>query len=176
MHPPFTLHVPSQMFARSVEVWTLQADVKSAVALPSAETIPLGGVQRRPRGHHWRPTMPDTLVWIEALDGGDPEQPAKFRDRIVLLPMRGEAKARELVRLPHRFSRVYWGEDPKVALVREYISSENKHRIWHVNPEEKPGLKPEEGEAETVHHLWELLVQDRYLHPGFPLMRQLANG
>ena len=177
LHPPFTLHVPARMFARSVEVWTLQADVKAASVLPSAETIPLGGVQQRPRGHHWQPTAPDTLVWIDALDKGDPEVPAEFRDRIVLLPMQGKrAKERELVRLPHRFSRIYWGEDPKVAMVREYISSENKHRVWLVNPEENPKTDSEGEPAETVRLLWELPVQDRYLHPGFPMMRQLANG
>jgi len=176
LHPPFTLHVPARMFARSVEVWTLQADVKTASVLPSAETIPLGGVQRRPRGHHWRPTAPDTLVWVDALDKGNPAEPAEFRDRIMLLPMQSQSKERELVRLPHRFSRIYWGENPDVALVREYVSSENKHRVWYVNPEEKSKADTEGGPSQTVHLLWELPVQDRYLHPGFPLMRQLANG
>jgi dipeptidyl aminopeptidase/acylaminoacyl peptidase len=176
LHPPFTLHVPARMFARSVEVWTFQADVKRAVPLTLAETIPLGGVQRRPRGHHWRPTAPDTLVWIEALDKGDPEQPAEFRDRIMMLLMQDKAEARELVRLPHRFSRIYWGEDPQVALVREYISSENKHRTWRVHPGKRPEADSDGEPKETIQLLWELSAQDRYRHPGSPLMRQLPNG
>ncbi|MBL69253.1 MAG: hypothetical protein CMO74_12545 [Verrucomicrobiales bacterium] len=167
LHPPFTLHVPAGMFARSVEVWTLTADVKSATALPSAETIPLGGVQSRPRAHHWRPTAPDTLVWIEALDNGDPSKPAEFRDRIVLLPIEQGSKQSELMRLPHRYSKIYWGEDPSVALVREYNSSDNQHRVWRVNPEDK---------TRELGKVWDIAVQDRYNHPGFPMMRQLKSG
>ena len=43
------------------------------------------GVPTGPRQVHWRPTAPATLVWAEALDGGDPRKKTAPRDRLLTL-------------------------------------------------------------------------------------------
>ncbi|MSU41253.1 MAG: hypothetical protein EXS22_01265 [Pedosphaera sp.] len=171
LYPPFLLRGPTRFFARSIELWDLKAKVQSISVLPSPETTPIGGVESQPRGHHWRPTAPDTLVWIEALDGGDPTKEVPHRDSIKMLELPADktikATVKEVVRLRHRFSQLWWGEDPQVLLVREFDGGQNLHTVWHVNPTVGSASQRE---------LWELPAQERYKHPGFPVMRQLASG
>lgn len=169
LHEPFPHHLPAQYFPRVTQVWDQQAKPLLISLNPYLERIKAGGVAVRPRGHHWRPTAPDTLTWVEALDRGDPNQPSEHRDRVMLLTFDKDAEPRELMRLEHRFSRIWWGEDSKVALVREYQSSRDWHRTWVVNPE---ATEPEEAKE----LLWDMSARERYQHPGMPWMRQLKTG
>ena len=62
-------------FPREVEVWGIDGQpIERLASLPLAEQVPIDGVAVGPRGHSWRPTEPATLIWVEALDGGDPTQ------------------------------------------------------------------------------------------------------
>ena len=72
IHPPYSYQSPAQFFPRSTEVWDLKASVKHVTIQPATEDVATGGVPVQPRGHHWRPTGRATIVWIEALDGGEP--------------------------------------------------------------------------------------------------------
>ncbi len=171
LYPPFLLRGPTRFFARSVELWDLNARVQSISVLPSPETTPLGSVESRPREHHWRPTAPDTLVWVEALDGGDPSRNVPHRDSIKMLELPGDKATKpvikEVARLSQRFSQLWWGEDPGVLLVREFDSAQNLHTVWHVNPS---------AGGASQRKLWELPTQERYKHPGYPVLRQLPSG
>ena len=168
VHPPFRLHTPATNFPRSVEVWDLKGDLKNFSLLPSTDTTQVGGVPRHPRLHHWRPTSPDTLAWVEALDGGQPSAEVTHRDRVMTKPMSGDTNATELVRLEHRYSGIYWGEDSDVVIVREYQSSMGRHHLHLVNPGEpsvkSPVFAPQEPDALSP------------THPGHPMMRQLPSG
>ncbi len=168
VHPPFRLHTPASDFARSVEVWDLKGDLKNFSLLPSSDTTQIGGVARHPRLHHWRPTSPDTLAWVEALDGGNPSAEAKWRDRVMTMTMSGETNATEMVRLEHRYSGIYWGEDPRVVLVSEYQSSKSRHHLWRIDPNSSEVKQPlfESDDSEQV----------SLLQRGHPMIRQLPNG
>ena len=85
IHPPYSYQSPAQFFPRSIEVWDLQAAVKHVSIRPATEDVATGGVPVQPRGHHWRPTGPATIVWVEALDGGDPSREVDYRDRVMML-------------------------------------------------------------------------------------------
>ena len=41
------------------------------------------GVQIEPRGYGWIPTEAATLMWAEALDGGDPRKKITPRDKVM---------------------------------------------------------------------------------------------
>ena len=51
------------------------------------------GVPTGPRGYGWIPTEPATLIWAEALDGGDPRTKVTPRDKLMKLaaPFTGDA-------------------------------------------------------------------------------------
>ena len=169
VHPPYSYQSPAQFFPRSIEVWDLKAkaSVKHVSIRPATEDVVTGGVPLQPRGHHWRPTGPATIAWVEALDGGDPSREVDYRDRVMMLEAPFTGRARKITYLENRFSKIYWGQTRNVALVREYESSRDWYKIWLVDPD-NPDI-PDRS-------LWSHSVDERYRHPGYPLMRQLPNG
>ncbi len=168
IHRPYSYQVPVTLFPKKFEVWDRAGQVmKSLAEHPSGENLTVGGVVAQPRSHHWQPTAPATLAWVEALDGGDPRAKAERRDRVLLWPAPFMDEPRELARMEHRFSAITWGEDGQVALLREFQSSRRWYRTWLFNLEK----------AEVAPRLlWDLSSQERFSHPGTPLMRQLPNG
>ena len=79
-------------------------------SLPLADRVPIRGVPTGPRDFQWRANEPATLVWNEALDGGDWKTQVPHRDRIVMLkaPFTGEPAEVMLVRdrvLEHHLGR-----------------------------------------------------------------------
>ena len=71
---PYSRLVPYVDFAKSVEVWDRVGAITRTIAtLPVADDVPNGGVLPGPRSFRWHPLEPATLAWVEALDGGEPE-------------------------------------------------------------------------------------------------------
>ncbi len=65
--------LPYSGFPRSIEVWDMAGRKLYTVAdVPMEENIPIEGVRLGPRSPQWRPGMDASLIWVEALDGGDP--------------------------------------------------------------------------------------------------------
>ena len=165
---PYSYQLPASMFPRIVEVWSLDSPaVYPLTNLPLAEEIPIGGVRTGPRNYQWRATHPATLVWVEALDGGDPRRKVPHRDRVLMLEAPFAANPTELARTEHRFQTLTWSERPDVALLREHQSSRRWNRTWLINPN---------APSESPRLLWDVSSQDRYSDPGQPLLRPLTNG
>jgi dipeptidyl aminopeptidase/acylaminoacyl peptidase len=83
---PFSFRVPCGYFARSAEVWSADGGLERVIAdLPVSDQVPRQGVPTGPRHVSWAERSPASLLWTEALDGGDPVAPAENRDRVLLL-------------------------------------------------------------------------------------------
>ncbi len=83
---PFSRLITADGFPKDVEVWTRTGQLVRTIAdLPLAEQVPIGGVPTGPRSYRWHPVDPSTVVWAEALDGGDLKNKVPNRDRIVAL-------------------------------------------------------------------------------------------
>jgi len=164
---PFSFLVPASHFPVRQEVWDRQgALIHTAADLPLAEEIPLEGVRTGPRHLHWRPTEPATLVWVTALDGGDPKKKVPFRDQILMLAAPFQASPTELLRLKERMEDLEWSERGDLAVVQDYERDRKWTRTWLVNP-----AKP--GEARLA---FDLSANDKYKAPGSFLTRLLPNG
>ena len=101
---PYSYILPESEFPREVEIWSLTGKVEYKVAsLPLEEHVPIEGVPLGPRDYQWVPTQPATLVWADALDGGDPKAKAQFRDEVMMLSAPFTDDPRELVKLEQRF-------------------------------------------------------------------------
>jgi dipeptidyl aminopeptidase/acylaminoacyl peptidase len=112
IHRPFSYIYTYTSFPHEVEIWDAAGRVEHKVASAAlADSIPLDGVPDGPRHYAWKAAEPATLVWVEALDGGDPRREAKFRDRVLALkaPFAGEPTG--LAKLEHRFSSLEWMEN-----------------------------------------------------------------
>ena len=124
-------HHVSTASPHDVEVWDV-----SAPANISAHTIASLAARRSrsdprrcrlgPRDFAWRPTEPATLVWAEALDGGDWNAKVPARDKIMLAEGAVHRRRRSRSRAPSSaYAGFDWSEQPRVALLHEY--DDNKH-------------------------------------------------
>ncbi|MDH3495238.1 MAG: prolyl oligopeptidase family serine peptidase [Gemmatimonadota bacterium] len=163
---PYSYLVPVWSFARELEVWTLRGERAVTLAsLPPAEQVPVDGVPTGPRSAQWRPGEEATVVYVEALDGGDNRRRAEVRDRVVSIAAPFTVPV-ELGRLAYRYAGTRWGRDG-LALVSEYDRPTRRMRVWKIDTH-----RPAAG--------WRILMdrsaEDRYGDPGTPVLTRDAAG
>ncbi len=164
---PYSYATTSRRFAHDVEVWDRTGKVTPLAQLPVADHVPIGGVPTGPRDHAWSPTEPATLVWAEALDGGDWNVEVPARDKVVTQSAPFTSPAVELVRTEQRFSGFDWSERRGIALLGEYDDNRHWRRTFlfdAATPATKPVL------------LWDMSSDELYDDPGQPVYRMLPNG
>jgi dipeptidyl aminopeptidase/acylaminoacyl peptidase len=167
LNRPFSYLHPAFAFPKDVEIWDVKGHVVHKVAsLPLSDQVPIGGVPTGPRNYRWQPTAPATLVWVEALDSGDPKKKVPFRDRILSLSAPFSETPKEMMKTEQRFAGALWGEKD-LLLVSDFDRDRRWTRTVMVNPND-PSAAPKT--------LWSRNVQDRYADPGTPVTRVLANG
>ena len=171
IHKPYSYVTTYDRFPKEVEVWDISDRSHIAphtiASLPLADRVPINGVPLGPRDFSWRATDPATLLWAEALDGGDWNVNVPSRDKVMLQKAPFTSPAVEVTRTEQRYVGFAWGEQPNLALMREYDNNRHWRRTFIVNiddPQAKPRL------------LWDLSTDERYANPGSPVERQLANG
>jgi dipeptidyl aminopeptidase/acylaminoacyl peptidase len=133
-----------------------------------ADRVPIDGVPVGPRDFSWRATDPATLVWAEALDGGDWNVNVPARDKILLEKAPFNSPAVEITRTEQRYDGFAWSEQSSVALLTEYDNNRHWRRSFVIDvddPQPKPRL------------IWDLSTDERYKESRqSPVRRQLANG
>ena len=181
IHRPYSYILPESEFPREIEVWDSSGKPEFKVASqPLADHVPIEGVLTGPRDVEWVATQPATLVWAEALDGGDPKTKAPHRDRLMILGAPFKDQPTELLKMEQRFipggfgtgpggflrTGMEWGENG-IGLVRDYDRDRRWTRTFLININH-PGQAPR--------LIWERSVRERYKDPGTPVMRTLPNG
>ncbi|HKI25141.1 MAG TPA: prolyl oligopeptidase family serine peptidase [Candidatus Sulfotelmatobacter sp.] len=171
IHKPYSYITTYDRFPQEVEVWDVsdraRVSTHTIASLPLADRVPIHGVPTGPRDFSWRATDPATLVWAEALDGGDWNVTVPNRDKIMLQKSPFSAPAVEIARAEQRYVDFSWSEQPSVALLTQYDNNRHWRKTFVVDvddPQQKPRL------------LWDLSTDERYKNPGSPVRRQLANG
>lgn len=164
---PFSYQAPVSDFPHEIEVWSVAGErIATIASVPSGETAPLDGVPTGPRSVAWTPGRPATLMYVEALDGGDNRRRASERDRVVISDAPFTQKI-EAARLGYRFGGgTAFGRDGLV-LLSESDRSTRKTRTWQLDldhPAQPPRL------------IWDRSSEDRYGDPGSPVRRQDATG
>ena len=166
---PYSYLVPARLFPQEIEVWNLKGEVVRSVAkLPLGENIPIRGVRTGPRGISWQAGAPATLVWAEALDGGDPRKKVEHQDKVVTHAAPFSDGPLELTRLQHRFAGALW-DAAGTVLLSEFDRDRRWTRTWIVNVggrEAPPSRRP----------LWDRSAEDRYGDPGDPVTRVTPTG
>lgn len=168
IHKPYSYLHPYMAFPRETEVWDRTGKLVHKVhSAPLQDRVPIEGVPVGPRNVAWRPTEGATLVWWEALDGGDPRAKAPYRDRLMMLKAPFTEAAREIYKTRHRARGLLYGERGGLALVTDY----DRDRRWIETVRiflDDPGAAPKV--------VWSRNMQDRYRNPGSPVMKTLPNG
>lgn len=171
---PFSFLLPYYRFPLTAEVVDAQGNREFLIAEEGLQDkIPIEGVKTGRRSYTWLPwgdaasNKPATLIWLEALDEGDPRKKAPFRDRVMLLDAPFAAEPREFTKVEHRFSGITFLEQEGLALLRDYDRDRRWTRAFLVDLA-RPGAL---GEA-----LFSRNIRDRYNDEGAPVRRTLPNG
>lgn len=162
LHRPYSYVVPASRFPRRVEILDREGRLVKLVAdLPLHDAIPIAfsSVADGPRSFEWRDDAPATLVWVEALDGGDSSVETEERDRLFQLDAPFDGEARPWMTLSLRYGGVRWARGD-FALVSEWWWNTRTQRTWIAQPA-APDAPPEK--------LWERSWEDRYSDPGDPV-------
>lgn len=104
---PYSYVVPLYYFAKQYEIWdTKGKETHKLHKSGPHENVPINGVTTGPRGLRWLPDEPATLMYIEALDGGDWKNKVDFRDEIFKLHLQANArtKSESIYRTKNRFA------------------------------------------------------------------------
>ena len=159
---PYSHLVPMNGFPQSVEIWNRRGELARTIAdVPSREGVPLTGVRTGPREYRWRPDQPATIMWVEALDGGNPRNNVPFRDKVMALPAPFTGVPVDFAKTEYRFTSVAF-TDKGVALLSESDRATRRVRTWIL----QQGAEPRK--------LWDRRQQDRYADPGTPLVRRMG--
>src|SRR5262249_13463765 len=135
---PYSHLVPMNGFAQDVQVLARGGDVEKTIAeLASHEGVPLTGVETGPRSIRWRPDQPPTLIWAEALDGGDLKARVPFRDKVMALAAPFTGQPAEVIKTEWRYGGIGY-TDTAIALLTENDRASRRTRTWILEPGQAP--------------------------------------
>ena len=157
---PFSHLLPMIGFAEVIEIWTRRGEfVRKLADIPTREGVPINGVQTGPRGHRWRDDQPASLVWAEALDGGDLRNKAPFRDKVLTLRAPFTGAPTEIAKTEWRLAGMQFTEKA-ITLLSESDRASRRIRTWIL----EEGAQPRK--------LWERRQDAAYENPGTPVARR----
>ena len=159
---PFSYLMTYRSFPRKIQAWKINdaADgpaVYTVAEVPMDENIPIEGVRLGVRNVDWKSSVPATLVWNEALDGGDPNKEAKHRDKYMTISAPFSAEPSELLRVEHRAAGISYFADPSIVATTEY----DRDRRWI-----RTLMHDLKLEGTTPKVLADRSIRDRYGDPG----------
>jgi dipeptidyl aminopeptidase/acylaminoacyl peptidase len=157
---PFSRLLTWGGFPQDVEVWSRSGERLRTIAdVPTRDAVPINGVITGPRSVRWAPLDPATLVWVEALDGGDLRNSVPHRDRVLTLTAPFTGSPVEATRTEYRYGGASWTEEGFVLLT-ENDRDTRTTRTWVMSANWTEPRK-----------LWDRPQQDSYGNPGSPVFR-----
>jgi dipeptidyl aminopeptidase/acylaminoacyl peptidase len=172
LHKPYSYQLTARAFPEEIEVWDRNTKVEYKVAsLPLADRVPLAGVRTGPRSYQWLQDKPGTLVWAEALDGGDPKAKVQYRDAIKMIAAPFSAQPSEIFKTEQRFRSLQPLANNK-ALVDDYERVKRIVRTFEISLDQ-PGPGKPNNDARLIFSLNE---RDAYHDPGNPILKTTPDG
>lgn len=163
---PFSYLFPYFRFPKKVEVWDTEGNrVYTVAELPLQDALPVQGVPTGPRSYGWIPTESATLIWAEALDGGDPRRKVTPRDKLVTISAPFSTPT-ELEKIEQRYQGRQFGERDGMMWFYDYNRDTQRRRIF-MTDYRNPG---------TPKLVSDLNINDRYNDIGSPVTKLLPNG
>lgn len=133
---PFSYMVTYNSFPSVDNVYNSQGKlVKQINKKQLQEVVPKGfsSTIEGMRSLNWRADKAATLYWVEALDGGDANKPAEYRDAVYQVAAPFTAEKQLVVKTKDRYRGIIWGND-EVALVRDSWYNTRNESYYLFNP------------------------------------------
>ena len=157
---PFSYIVPVSRFPNTTDLYDKNGKlIRQIDEAPLLEELPKGfmAVKSGMRGIRWRADHPATIMWVEALDQGDPALDVEYRDIVYQWKAgNGAFKKEELYKSKLRFSQIVFGRED-LAIAYETWWNTRTQRIVFFNPSNF---------SEESILFSERSSQDRYNDPG----------
>lgn len=156
---PFSYLVTYDRFPSREIVYDVNAKKIAEVnATPLLEVLPQGfmATYAGKRDFSWRSDQPSTLVFVQALDNGDPEVKADFRDEVFLLNAPFNSQAQSLLKTKQRFSGIIWGDATHAVAYDTWWNTRNTKTYF---------FDPSIGNS-SVKVLFDRNSDDKYSDPG----------
>lgn len=166
---PFSYLVPNSRFPSTRIIYTKEGQEVSTVAqVPLMENLPKGfmAVPSGRRSFRWRNDQPASLVFVKALDEGNPDSLVAFRDEVFQLEAPFDEMPKSMLKTQNRFSSIIWG-NKNLAIAYDYWWNTRNKRTYLFNP-----ALPEGG----VDLLFDQNYQDAYNDPGSFITRKNKLG
>lgn len=125
---PFSYIVPLSRFPMTTTVYDTKGNtVKVVNEIPLNEIMPKGfsSVRTGKREMSWRSDAPATLVFTEALDGGDQYKTAEYRDEIFTWEAPFTTAPKSFFKTKQRFEDVNWTNDHYALVSEEWYDTRN---------------------------------------------------
>ncbi|MGD8536403.1 MAG: S9 family peptidase, partial [Candidatus Aminicenantes bacterium] len=165
---PYSFSVPYYSFPHSDEIWDRDGNLVHLFAdLPVEDEVPIRGVPKGPRSVGWRALKPATLIWVEALDEGNPEKQVAHRDKLMTLSAPFTGTPKEIMKIKHRYGGISWLQPAGQAFLTESQWKKRWRTTYLVNVD-NPSQAPKK--------VFDISTQDRYNDPGRPLSTTTPNG
>ena len=165
---PYSYSVPYYYFTHNIEIWDMDGNLIHMLAeVPLADDVPMRGVPKGIRSVEWRALLPSSLIWVEALDEGDPDKEVPHRDIIMTQSYPFKEKPQEIIKVTHRYSGITWFENPGMAFLSEY-DWKRRWRTTYLIDVDDPSKEPKK--------VIDLSIHDRYNDPGRPVYTVTPNG
>lgn len=156
---PFSYIVPYRSFPQETNVYDLKGNlVKQVNETPLIEVMPKGfsSVRTGKRSISWRPDQAASLYYVEAIDGGDAQKPAEFRDELFVWEAPFNQQPRSMMKLEDRYAGVAWGNEDYALVSSQWYDTRNLKTFV---------LNPKTQESRLLH---DRNSQDIYHDPGRP--------
>ncbi|WP_421807759.1 alpha/beta hydrolase family protein [Flagellimonas sp.] len=166
---PFSYLVPYYRFPNTTTVYKKDGTkVKTLLQVPLIEDLPQGFMATRTgmRDISWRNDKPATLTYVEALDGGDPENEVPYRDEVFELEAPFDGKGKSILKTKNRFSYIQWGNN-NVAIAHDRWWNNRNTKTYLFNPSNP------DAEAKIIE---DRNYQDVYSNPGSFVTKRNENG
>jgi len=156
---PFSYIVPYSRFPTVTTVYDRTGKMVSVVnEAPLEEVRPQGfmSTSKGRRSMNWRSDRPHSLVYVEALDEGDPAKEVEFRDEVFQLEAPFTGEGRSILKTIMRYAGIRWGDDDTAIAYDRWWNTRNT-KTYVFDPSDaskKPMIIADRN------------YQDRYSDPG----------
>lgn len=166
---PFSYLVTYSRFPSSTSIYDNTGKLVQTVSkVPLIEDLPQGfmAVREGRRGLTWRNDKPATLIYVSALDKGDPEIEVAYRDEVFQLEAPFEGEGKSMLKTIGRFGGINWGND-KVAIAYDYWWNTRNTKTYTLDPSDN---------SVKAKILSDRNYQDSYSDPGNFVMTRNEMG
>lgn len=125
---PFSYIVPLNRFPMTTTVYDAKGNVvKTVNEVPLNEIMPKGfsSVKTGKRDMGWRSDQPATLVYAEALDGGDQSKTVDFRDEVFTWEAPFTAQPKSFFKTKQRYGGVSWTNNHYAIVGESWYDTRN---------------------------------------------------